>query len=174
MGFRKDEARSALMEVELGQSTTLDEAANILLEKTNPEPSFFDNLVEWFTGPSEEDVHLPGKYRIECERVTLNLSPRPGRRGEEQLHHLTRGQEVDVVEIKEIQEYGVVRGRMADGQWISLAPTDGDATWTRRISLAEQLMALGFPPLDAHEAAKRCSTVEGAVDFLANPRHVQQ
>lgn len=71
-----------------------------------------------------------------------------------------------MLEVRRVEEDQRIRGRIGDHRWISLAAIGGDAFWAQRISLVPQLMELGFSDKQAQEAAKRCSTVEGAVEYM--------
>jgi len=108
---------------------------------------------------------LPGKYKVLGERLAVGATcDRLGHRAGEE--YIEPGQIVDILEVKEVEEDEHVRGKMADGKWISIASISGDTQWARRISLVSQLMELGFSQEQACAAAKRCSTVEASVEFL--------
>lgn len=150
MGFKVGEAHTAAK-----QSQSLTEAANTLLEKTSPPrtlSSIWQNCVNWFGDGSPS--HRPGKYRIVRSQGSQDgASP-------------TEGQNVNITEIFVNAEIGLVRGKMADGRWISIASSTSGDVWAMPVPLVQQLLELGFTDRQAREAEKRCSTVEGAVEFL--------
>jgi len=167
MGFKVGAAHTAVR-----QSESVDEAANMLLEQENPTPSYWQAFTEWFTGDSTLFVPL-GKYRI-LERVAIGATAcQGGATSGDSVEFMEKAQVVEIVEVQvvlvefmEKDQEQHVRGKIADGRWISIASTSGLDTWARFIPIVPQLMELGFSESQAREAAKRCSTMEGAVAFL--------
>lgn len=171
MGFKVGAAHCAVKE-----AASLEEAANILLEKESPTPGLWQNFVNWFAADPITSLHRPGKYKICRDGATIGSATVS--QFEDTIHGLGAstaqldrievGQVVDIVEVQVNNEEELVRGRMADGRWVSIASTSGvnPKTWAMRVPLTQQLADLGYTESQACEAEKRCSTVEGAVKYL--------
>lgn len=71
------------------------------------------------------EASLPlGKYRVRTKAgVTSELA------GEEVVRDVQVGALVEIVEIQRVEETGRVRGRLAEGGWISLRDAEGRYTW---------------------------------------------
>merc|ERR1712216_261122 len=125
-GFDADEANKIVMECE-----SLQEAANKLAEKGTPCPSMWEQIESWFADDPESEAWRPGKYKI----VACS-----------EHHSMELGSIVDVIEIQEAKESGLVRGRLQHGPWINIASVNAsaDQVWAVRISLEAQLLELGF------------------------------
>lgn len=171
MGFKVTEAKQVVRECK-----SVDEAANKLLERAEPSPSRWNQMVTWFAG-QEESADRPGKYKIvhvDGARSSREMNPLEDTVrgvGAWGPHHesLEMGTVIDIVEIMVDDDKGLLRGKMQDERWVDISSTSGDLVWAVRIHLSEQLIELGFTQTQAAEAEKRCSTVEGAVAYLTNP-----
>jgi len=187
MGFKEDDALTVVKE-----TTSVDEAANILLEREHPTPSFWQNVADWFAGGASSDIgevlfagadadspfkpFKPGRYKIIRERVAIGSNAflsddsREGNLAE--LHCYVKEDEiVDVAEIHVLEDgdhNGTVRGRIGEKRWITLASAGNEIIFAKPVSLISQLMDLGYSFNQAQEAAKRCSSVEAAVEYLTN------
>jgi len=166
MGFQASHAYEAVR-----KSSTLEEAANILLEKQNPSPSVWQSIVNWFGLGGDSSNHRPGKYRIHDSGATV--VPEEGSSFEDTVHgigaqgakatRLEIGTVVDVVEVRASGDE--VKGRLTNGNWMCIC--SGDRIYARRVPLAAQLRELGYSEAQARDAEKRCSTIWSAVEYLS-------
>jgi len=182
MGFKPEEAREAL-----GKTSSLQEAAAFLVEKYHPPATLVDRIMGWFSAPksSESEVFTPGRYKVCGCRMAVRSSPE----STEVLEYLEDGSVMEIVEVATVSAEDVdnmrgylmhtdhpeeaatmiagrhVQGKMADGRWISIKSYG--RLWASQISLVAQLVELGYPEAKAQEAAKRCSSIEAAVDYLS-------
>mmetsp|Transcript_59658 Transcript_59658/g.109665 ORF Transcript_59658/g.109665 Transcript_59658/m.109665 type:complete len:455 (-) Transcript_59658:54-1418(-) len=161
MGFKPEEAREAL-----GKTSSLQEAAAFLVEKYHPPATLVDRIMGWFSAPksSDSEVFTPGRYKVCGCRMAVRSSPE----STEVLEYLEDGSVMEIVEVATVSAEdgpGHVQGKMADGRWISIKSYG--RLWASQISLVAQLVELGYPEAKAQEAAKRCSSIEAAVDYLS-------
>jgi hypothetical protein len=122
---------------------------------------------------AELESFRPGRYRIIVGHASSSCA-----QAGQTMEQVEEGSIVEVVEVLQPAATSnsgkggsnVVRGRLDDGRWISIASTTGRQShiWAKPIDVETQLVLLGFPEDCACEAARRCSTVEAAVDYLAS------
>lgn len=192
MGFNSEQTQAALERMR-NWGGDVQEAANWLAEQAaaasaatgSLRPSSCTQAVSSFvtdwllagiltTAADEAEIESfrPGRYRI----IVGHASSSSAQAGES-LEEVKEGSIVEVAELQRtaaasnISKSGsnVVRGRLNDGRWISIASITGGRShiWAKPVSVETQLLELGFPEDQAREAARRCSTVEAAVDYLA-------
>lgn len=172
MGFSEGDASVALQRSQRWGGGVL-EAANILAEQQKAEqqkPSWGSAITGLVTdlfsssASSSTESYKPGKYKVVVGQTASSAadgSPR-GR--------VVEGEVVDIEELHfPTTEGGWMRGRMADGRWINIhSLIEGrSCIWAKPLNVETQLLDLGFPADKAREAARRCSSVEAAVQFLA-------
>jgi len=174
MGFSEGEASSALRSSQRWGGGLL-EAANILAEekKTLEKKTWgssISGLVTDLFGSSASSgltkTYKSGKYKIVVSQTTCSSPTGGSPKGS-----VVKDEVVDIEELHFPTDEGDwIRGRMVDGCWINIhSLCEGrSCVWAEPLSVETQLLELGFPPEKAREAARRCSSVEAAVEFLAN------
>jgi hypothetical protein len=181
MGFDTEQAKVALERMR-SRGGDVQQAANWLAEQAtlSSRPSSISKFVaDWLFGcvntasdKAEIESFRPGRFRIMAGHASSSCA-----QAGQNLGEVEQGSIVEVVELLQpaaTSDNGqggsnVVRGRLDDGRWISIASVTGRQShiWAKPIGVEEQLLELGFPEDRACEAARRCSTVESAVDYLA-------
>lgn len=168
MGFSEGDISAALRRSQRWGGGLL-EAANFLAEQQKSSWSSISGLVNLFGKSASSgltETYKPGKYKILVDQTASSSATDGGPAGP-----VAKG---DVVDLEELHfptvEGGWIRGRMEDGRWISIySEVDKrSCIWAKPLSVEAQLLDLGFPADKAREAARRCSSVEAAVEFLAS------
>jgi len=159
LGFDADEVQKVV-----GEAASVEEAANLLIERREappPSPSFWDILSGLGGAQSaKDDEVLPGKYQVLKQRVVVSSRAEMN----DAVDHMAEGDFVDIVAVHVVEDNRNVVGQLADQRWISIM-AEGELI-AERISLAQQLLELGFSDVVAQKAAELHSSLEAAVSSL--------